>query len=126
MPSSSADSGENADAIFNEHVLTLRERVVLNVVENYVVTLIALGKIFLRVIDHPISADRFHKIDIACAADASHVCTKRFRNLYGEGAHAPGRAVDQHLLSRLNVSHVAQTLQRRQAGHTDRTGLLKR
>src|SRR5262245_23419187 len=101
MPSSSADSGENADAIVNERVLTLRERVVLNVVENYVVMLITLGEIFLRVIDHPIGADRFHKIDIAGAADASHVCTKGFRNLDCEGSDAPGRAVDQHFLPRL-------------------------
>ena len=76
MPSSSADSGENADAIFNERVLTLRERVVLNVVENYVVTLIALGEIFFRVIDNVIRPDGANKIKITRAADTGHLCAK--------------------------------------------------
>ena len=77
---------------------------------DHVVTLISLRKIFLGVIDHAISANRFHKIDIARAANAGDLCAKRLRDLHGKRAHAAGRAVDQNFLSGLNVSLVAETL----------------
>src|SRR5439155_9216559 len=90
-----------------------------------IVTLIGLSKIFFCVIDNAIGADRFHKIDIARAADSSRVCAKRLRDLDGESANATGRAVDQNFLSGLNVPFVAQTLQCRERSNRNRTGLLK-
>src|SRR5207245_10081820 len=71
-------------------------------------------------------ADRFHKIDIARAADSSHFCAERLRDLDGESANAARRPVDQNFLSGLNVSFVAQTLQRSDSGDSDRAGLLER
>jgi hypothetical protein len=45
--------------------------------------------------------------------------------LHGKGSHTAGRAVDQHLLPRLNLS-LAQALQRSKSGQRERGGLLKR
>jgi len=84
--------------------------VVLNVVENYVVTLIALGEIFSRVIDNVIRSDGANKIKITRAADTGHLCAKGFCNLHCKSAYTTGRAVDQHLLPCMNVPFVAQTL----------------
>src|SRR5437588_8836989 len=60
---------------------------------DHVITLIGLRKIFFCVIDNAIGADRFHKIDITRAADSSHVCAERLRDLDGESANAARRAV---------------------------------
>src|SRR3989441_12642519 len=92
---------------------------------DHVVTLIGLSKIFFCVIDNAIGTDRFHKIDIARAADSSHVCAESLRDLDGESANAARRAVDQNFLSGLNVPFVAQTLQRGDSGDSDRAGLLE-
>ena len=92
---------------------------------NHVVTLIGLGEIFFGVIDHVIGADRFHKIDIARAANSRDLRAERFRDLNRESTDAAGRAVDQNFLSGLNVSFVAQTLQCRQPGNGDRTRLFE-
>src|SRR3984893_9822402 len=92
---------------------------------DHVVTLISLSKIFFCVIDNAISADRFHKIDIARAADSSHVCAERLRDLDGESANAARRAVDQNFLSGLNVSLVAKTLQCGEAGDRNRARLFE-
>ena len=70
MKSGSADSGEHANAVGRQDLPALGERMVADQIVDHVVTLIGLGKIFLGVIDHVISADRFHKIDIARAANS--------------------------------------------------------
>ena len=92
---------------------------------DHVVMLIGLGEIFFGVIDHVIGADRFHKIDIARAANSRDVCAERFRDLNRESANSSGCAVDQDFLSGLNVPFVAQTLQCRQRGNGDRTRLFE-
>ena len=96
-----------------------------NEVEDQIVTLISLGKIFFRVINHVVGADRSDKIDIARAAHAGHFGAERFRDLHGERAYASGRAVDQDLLPGLNFSFVAKTLQRGDRRHRDRSRLLE-
>src|SRR6266404_1996152 len=95
-----------------------------NVIEDHVVTLVALGEIFIRVIYDVIGADGSDKIDIPCAANSRNLCAKRFGDLHGECSYTSGRAVDQHLLPRLNVS-LAQALQGRKSGQRERGGLLK-
>ena len=49
--------------------------------------------------------------NISRAADAGHICAERLGDLHRERAHASRRAVDQDLLSRLDLALVAQTLQ---------------
>src|SRR6266404_8399834 len=96
-----------------------------NVIEDHVVTLVALGEIFIRVINDVIGADGSDKIDIPCAANSRDLCAKRFGDLHGECSYTSGRAVDQDLLSGLNLS-LAQALQRSKSGERDRSRLLKR
>src|SRR5947207_1532661 len=84
---------------------------VANEIEDQVVTLIGLRKIFFSVIDHVIGADGANKIDIPRATDTCYFGAKRFRYLHRESANASGSAVDQYLLSCLNLSFVAKTLQ---------------
>src|SRR2546423_15583533 len=92
---------------------------------DHVVTLIGLSKIFFCVIDHAIGADRFHKIDIARAANSGDLSAERLRDLDGESADAARRAVDQNFLSALNVSLVAKTLQCGEAGDRNRARLFE-
>src|SRR5438876_4434027 len=98
---------------------------VANVIEDHVITLVALGEILFRVINDAIGADRSDKIEIACATNSRDLCAKRFGDLHGEGSYTSGRAVDQHLLPGLNLSLV-QALQRSKSGQRERGGLLKR
>src|SRR3984893_8763358 len=96
-----------------------------NVIEDHVVTLVALGEILFAVIDDVIGADRSDKIDIPCAANSRDLCAKRFGDLHSESSYTSGRAVDQNLLPGLNLS-LAQALQRSKSGQRNRGGLLKR
>src|SRR5438270_12166926 len=59
------------------------------------------------------------------ATDGGQLRPKRLRDLHREGTYSSGGAVDQNLLSRLNVSLVAKTLQRGKSGHCDRGRLLE-
>src|SRR5438552_2725222 len=111
MKSGAADSGEHANAVGRQDLPALGERMVADQIIDHVVMLVSLRKIFLGVIDHMISADRFHKIDIVSAANAGHLCAERLGDLHRESADTARRAVDQNFLSGLNVSLVAKTLQ---------------
>src|SRR5881409_3141552 len=88
---------------------------VVNVVEDHVVTLVALREIFFRVIDDVIGADRSDKIDIARAANRRNLRAKKFGDLNGERSDTSSRAVNENLLPGLNIS-LAQTLQRNESG----------
>src|SRR5439155_8590897 len=99
---------------------------VWNIVENYIVTLFAFGEVLFRVINHVICAERSDKIDISRTAHTSHIRAERFRDLHRECAHASRRAVNQDLLTRLDFSFVAKSLQRRDARYVYRSCLLKR
>ncbi len=74
---------------------------VINVIKNYVVTLITFGEILFGVINDVICADGADKIDIAGAANSRDLSAERFGDLYGECPNTSGRAVDQDLLPRL-------------------------
>src|SRR6266700_3323787 len=98
---------------------------VRNVVENHIVTLPAFGEIFFGVINDVIRAERSNHIHISRTAYTGHIRAERFRDLDRERPNTSGRAVNQHLLSRLNLSFVPKSLQRRDASYVDRSGLLK-
>ena len=85
----------------------------------------SLGEIFFGVINHVIGADRADKIDIARAANAGHFRAERFRDLHRESADAAGRTVHQDLLTGLNVTFVAETLQRGDGRDWNRSRLLR-
>ena len=59
-------------------------------------------------------------------AHARHLGAHRLGDLDGERAHASRRAVDEDLLSRLDLSVVPQHLERGGRGHADGRGLLER
>src|ERR1700722_10304702 len=97
-----------------------------NAVEKQIVTLTHFGEIFLGVIDNPIRADGSDHVHIPGTAYAGHFSAERFGDLDGEGAYASGRTVNQDLLPRLEVSFVAKTLQRGEAGHRNGSCLIER
>src|ERR1700722_3741433 len=73
-----------------------------------VVLLPEFDEILLGVIDDAISADGSNPPHIFRTAYAGNLHSERLGDLHGEGAHASRRSVNQDLLSRLNVSLVAQ------------------
>ena len=97
-----------------------------DVVENQVVAFRALGEILFGVIDDVIGADRSDHVYVSRAAHAGDVCPERLGDLHGERTHASRRAIDQDLLPRLNLSLVAETLQRRDCGDPHGSRLLER
>src|SRR5439155_5667 len=99
---------------------------VRNIVENHVVAFSTFSEILFRVINHVIRAERSDKINISGAANASNIGAESFRDLHRECAHASRRAVNQDLLTRLDFSFVAKSLQRRDARYVYRSCLLKR
>src|SRR4029453_16710933 len=123
--SGTSNSSEDTNAVGFQNPSAFGERMVANQVVDHVVMLIRLGEIFFGVIDYAIRSDRFHQIDISRAANSRDVCAERFRDLNRESANSSGCAVDQGLLSGLNVPFVAQTLQCRQPGNGDRTRLFE-
>src|SRR4051812_29642839 len=126
MLSGAAHSSENTDAIRSQDTPALGNGMVPDVVENDIVMLITPSEVLLRVVNHVIRAHRAGLLHVPCAADGGDLCAKRLCDLDREGTHASGGAVDQHLLSRANVSLVAKTLQSGEPRDSDRTGLLER
>src|SRR5712671_1597655 len=96
-----------------------------DVIEDHVVTLVALCEILFDVIDDVVGADGSDKVDIPCAANSRDFGAQRLGDLHGECSDTSGRAVDQNLLPGLNLS-LTQALQRSESGQRKRGGLLKR
>src|SRR5271166_3252655 len=99
---------------------------VQNAVENYVVALPTFGEIFLRVVNEVIRADGSDHVHVPRTAYANNLCAERLGYLHSERTHASRRTVNQDLLSRLNLSLVAKTLQCGQCRKRHRSRLLKR
>ena len=59
------------------------------------------------------------------AGDGRHACAVGFGDLHRERAHAAGRAVDEYVLTALNLSQIAQPLEGREAGQGDRGRFVK-
>src|SRR5664279_1723186 len=60
------------------------QRMVEHVVEDDVVPLIALGEVFLRVVDDVVGADRSDQGHLGGAAHAGHFRAERLGDLHGE------------------------------------------
>src|SRR4030088_340083 len=98
---------------------------VRDVVENYIVTFRAFSEILFRIIDDTIRAERSHKIDISRTADTGHIRTERLGDLHCECSHSSRSAIDQDLLTGLNLSLVATRLQSCDARDVNRSRLFK-
>src|SRR5947207_1476121 len=99
---------------------------VRNVVENHVITLVTFGEILFGIINYMIRPERSDHFQISRATDAGYLGTEQFGDLDRERTDASRRAVDQDLLPRLDLSFIAQSLQRRDTRDVDRGCLLKR
>src|SRR5437867_1968324 len=95
-------------------------------VEDNIVVLAIAGEIFSLVIDDVVCTDGADHFHVPGTANASHVGTKRFGDLYGERTHASGGAINQDLPAGLNVSLVAKPLQGSESCHRRRSRLLER
>src|SRR6266850_6071038 len=91
-----------------------------------VILLPAFGEILLGVIDDLVCAKRARQVQIPRAADACHFSPVRFGKLQRKRADATRRAVDQYLLSRLNLSSVAKGLEGGDRRHRYGRRLLER
>src|SRR5215211_1607413 len=102
-----------------EHPPALPPRSAPRDVEQQVVAPVAPGEVLTRVVDDVIGAERSREVDVPRAAHAGHLRSERPGDLHGERAHAARRAVDQHLLPRLDLPLVAEALQggERRDGH---------
>src|SRR2546423_4116318 len=94
--------------------------------QNQVITLPIFGEIFLHVINDVVCPNRAHHVHIPRAAYAGDFSSKCFGNLHRKRPHTARCTIDQHLLSWLNVSLVAQTLQGGDCRHRDGRGFLER
>src|SRR6266851_7348281 len=95
-------------------------------VEDHVVMLAVAGEILSRVINDLVGADGPDHFHIPRTANAGNLSAKRLRDLDSERTHASGGAIYQDLLAGLNLSLVAQTLQRGESRHRRRSRLLER
>src|SRR5438128_1699886 len=80
-------------------------------VNNQVVMLSVSGEIFSRVIYHVVRADWAGLVEIACAANAYYFRAEYLGKLHRKRTHTTGCAVDQNLLTSLNLPVVAKGLQ---------------
>src|SRR5205807_3153818 len=63
-------------------------------------------------IDDMVRADRADQVHIPGAAHAGYLGAEYLRDLHGEGPHTSRSAIDQDLLSRLDLCLIAKALQR--------------
>ena len=82
-------------------------------------------EVLRRVVDHLVSPERSHEIDIGAAAYGGHVRAEVLRQLHGEHAEAARRAMDEHPLARLHV-RPAQEVERARRAHEDGARFLER
>src|ERR1700733_1577690 len=73
-----------------------------------------------------VSTDRSDHRQVSGAAHTGYLYAESLGNLYGKRTDPSRRAVDQHFLPRLNLSVVAQGLQRRDGSYRHSRRLLKR
>ena len=85
-----------------------------------------MGEVLLGVIDDLVRANRSDHVHVPRAAHAGHVRSERFGDLDGERANASRRAVDHHLLPRLDLPLIANGIEGGEGRVSDGRGLLKR
>jgi len=86
-------------------------------IQEQVITNCAACEVLFRIVDDVVGSKRFNQIRILRAAHASHFRTQCGGDLDGKCADASGCAVDQHLLSGLNLAQVTQPDERGLCGH---------
>src|SRR5215212_1271546 len=79
--------------------------------EDQVIVLPILGEILPSVIYDMVCTYRAHHVHLARAAHTGYLGPERFGDLHGERTHTTGRAVDQNLLTLLDLSFIAKPLQ---------------
>src|SRR5208283_1822886 len=94
--------------------------------KNQVVTLPALRKIFSRVINDMVCANRSRRFHIPRAAHRSDFSPERFCNLDGKCTHTARRAINQNLLASLDPSLITKTLKGSERRHWYGRCVLKR
>ena len=96
------------------------------IVEDEVVSLLAVCEVLLGVVDDVVCADRSDHVRVLPTAHAGHFRSERFGDLYGERSYATRGAIDQHLLPWLYLSFVAESLEGGECGDGYGRGLVKR
>ena len=87
---------------------------IVDVIEDQVVALLALGEVFFRVVDDVIGAERPRHLHVARAAHGCDFGVERLRDLHRECPDAARCAVDQDFLAGVDLP-CPQPLQRSQA-----------
>src|SRR5207253_2311429 len=108
----SSASDQHGNALGIQGAAQIGEGTVSHRVVDDVVPLPAVGEILLCVIDDMVRADRADQVHIPGAAHAGYLGAEYLRDLHGEGPHTSRSAIDQDLLSRLDLCLIAKALQR--------------
>src|SRR5688572_24743343 len=94
--------------------------------ENQIIPQTISREIFLRVINDTVCAKRAHHFQISRATHGGDFSSERFGDLHRKGPYTARRALNQDLLSGLNLSVIAQTLQRGERRYRHGGGCLDR
>src|SRR5205823_9592753 len=93
-------------------------------VEDHVVEPAGAREVLSGVVDHHVSAERLHELQVARAAYAGDACPEVPCELNGKYADASGGSVDEHALSGLDVE-LPDEIQRRHRAERGRRGFLE-
>src|SRR5882724_470395 len=124
MHSGAAKAGENADAAGLQDAAPFGKRVIVDIIEEQIVALLALGAVFFRVVDDVISAQLARHLHVPRAAHGGDLRIERFCDLNCERPNASRCAVNQDFLAGFDPS-CAQPLERSQARESNRASLLE-
>src|SRR5204863_5644949 len=101
-----------------------RKGTIIDEIVDYIVTLLALGEVLFRVINHVIGTERSDQLQVFRAANAGYFRAEGLGDLDGKCPDTARGTIDQNLLPCLQTRRIAQTLQRYQCSR-DRGGLLE-
>src|SRR5260370_39608880 len=93
---------------------------------NQVITLPTLRKIFSRVINDVVRANRSRRVHFPRTAHGSDLSPERFGSLDGKRTHTARRAINQNLVASLDLSPVTKTLKGGGCRHGQGCRVLKR
>src|ERR1035437_95425 len=119
-------SGSDTNSVPAQSAPVIEDRTICVRGKNQIVMPPVLREIFSRIVDHMISAKRFRSIQITRAAHGSDLSSEGLGNLNCKSANAAGCAIDENLLSRLDVSLVAQALKGSERRYRDGRRSLER
>src|SRR6266851_4010153 len=102
---------QHIDPLGVQRTPAIENRTTGHEIEDPVIALPALGEVLPGVIDDVVCADRAQHVQFARAVDAGHFRPEGLGDLHGEGTNVPTCTVDQDLVSWLDLSFAAKTLQ---------------